>query len=222
MSSQQQSLQPSLQQINLYKASFQPFKEPLMALHIALVMIVFIVVLMAVSVYSALQKNTLVAQLQRLQGEQQTLEDSLVLLRAQSRQSESVRLDVEVKKLQMQLLRRQSIRALIYRQNLGNSRGFSAQLQSLSEHALDELSLDTFSLTRGGGYFEMSGWAKKSEYVPRYMQLLRQSDSFETVGFGVLMLERRKTPVRGLYFEVSEPHSVVDGPQANKNRSGGA
>jgi len=210
-------LHPSLQQINLYKASFQPLKEPLMALHIALVIIFFMFALMAVSVYSAVHKNTLAAQLQGLQREQQALENSLVLLRAQSRQSESVRLDAEVEKLQIQLQRRQSIRALIYRQNLGNSRGFSAQLQSLSKHALDDLSLDAFSLTRGGGYFEMSGWTRKSESVPHYLQLLRQSDGFEGVGFGVLMLEQRKTPQRGLYFKISEPHAAGNGAtQAEK------
>jgi hypothetical protein len=70
--------------------------------------------------------------------------------------------------------------------NLGNSNGFSGQLRAMARQSLETISLEAFSLSRGGNYAELMGKTLASDQVPLYVQRLRTETSFSKVAFGVL------------------------------------
>jgi hypothetical protein len=79
---------------------------------------------------------------------------------------------------------------MISHQDLGNDKGFSAQLNALAKASLNTISLETFSLQKGGTYAELSGKTRSADQIPLYVQKLRSDPSFANVGFGVLNVQR--------------------------------
>jgi hypothetical protein len=179
-----------MQQINLYLPEFRPNREPLRAMHMPWGLLAVFILLLAVSVYRNQQHTQLLIQLTQAQQTQQTLQTQLQNVTAQIAAPNSVDLDKKIQQLQKDLQRRQQILAIISSKDLGNDKGFSAQLTALAEAALNTLSIETFSLQQGGTYAELSGKARSADQIPLYLQKLRASESFANVGFGVLNIIR--------------------------------
>jgi Tfp pilus assembly protein PilN len=75
---------------------------------------------------------------------------------------------------------------------LGNNTGFSPYLAGLGRQSLATLSLNVFSLQKGGRYLELMGVARSADQVPLYVERLRQEPAFHEVSFGVLSVQRAK------------------------------
>lgn len=179
-----------MQQVNLYLPEFRPNREPLRAIHMAWSGLAFLVLLLCFSVYSNYQYGLLQQQLEAEQKNQSALQAQVQILSAQRPAQASAELDAKILQLQKNVQRHQQILTMISHQDLGNDKGFSVQLNALGQAALSTISLETFSLQRGGRYAELTGLTRSADQIPLYLQRLRRDSSFSDVGFGVLSIER--------------------------------
>lgn len=192
------------QQINLYLPEFRPNREPLRAVHIAWGGLALLVLLLAFSFYSHHQQEMLSTQLTQEQTALQTMQGQLQILSAKKPAQASAELDAKIAQLQKNLQRHLQILSMISHQDLGNDKGFSSQLSALGQASLNTVSIETFSLQRGGKYAELSGVTRAADQIPLYVQRLRRDVSFADVGFGVLNIERDKEQSGLLKFSLAK------------------
>jgi len=195
-----------MQQINLYLPEFRPNREPLRAIHILGCSLVFLVLLVGFSFYSNHQQVLLQQQLEQEQANKKVLEAQLQLLSAKKPVQVSAELDAKIIQLQNNLQRHQQILSMISHQDLGNDKGFSAQLNALGQASLNTISVESFSLQRGGKYAELYGLTRSADQIPLYIQRLRRDASFADVGFGVLNIERDQQQSGLLKFSLAKAH----------------
>jgi hypothetical protein len=210
-----------MQQINLYLPEFRPNRELLRAIHMAWGVFAFLIFLIAISVYTSYQNTELQLQLAQVQQSQQALQKQLQTITQQKPAEAAVELDAQIQKLQNDLQRRQQIWAMISHQDLGNDKGFSAQLNALAKASLNTISLETSSLQRGGTYAELSGKTRSADQIPLYVQKLRSDPSFANVGFGVLNVQRDEASGL-LQFSLAKAvdEKEKSGYQATENEQG--
>ena len=201
-----------MQQINLYLPEFRPNREPLRAIHMLWGALVLLVLLVCFSVYSSHQHGLLQTQLVAEQKAQETLQTQLKVLAAQKPAQASADLDVKITQLQKNVQRHQQILAMISSQDLGNDKGFSAQLNALAQASLNTISVKSFSLQRGGKYAELTGLTRSADQIPLYLQRLRKDPSFTDVGFGVLSIERDTEQGGLLKFSLAKAKDDKDTP----------
>jgi MSHA biogenesis protein MshI len=166
--------------------------------------VVFLVLLICFSFYSKHQQTLQQKQLDKDQQAQQVLMAQLQVLSAQKPAQSSLELDGEITQLQKKLQRHQQILSMISHQDLGNDKGFSAQLNALGQASLSTISVESFSLQRGGKYVELSGLTRTADQIPLYVQRLRKDSSFTNVGFGVLNIERDEKQSSLLTFSLAK------------------
>lgn len=195
-----------MQQINLYLPEFRPNREPLRAIHMAWSGLGFLVLLLCFSAYSNYQYGVLQQQLETEQKNQSALQAQVQVLNAQRPAQSSADLDAKILQLQKNVQRHQQILTMIAHQDLGNDRGFSVQLNALGQAALSTISVETFSLQRGGRYAELTGLTRSADQIPLYLQRLRRDASFSDVGFGVLNVERDEKQSGLLKFSLAKAH----------------
>jgi len=193
-----------MQQINLYLPEFRPNHEPVRAIHMLWIGLALLVLLIAFSFYSKHQRVLLEQQLEQEKIAQQNLQTQLQALGAKKPAQSSAELDMKIAQLQKNLQRHLQILSMISHQDLGNDKGFSAQLNALGQASLSSISVETFSLQRGGKYVELSGLTRSADQIPLYMQRLRKDPSFTDVGFGVLSIERDKEQSGLLKFSLAK------------------
>lgn len=179
-----------LQQVNLFRPEFRPQRN-----HFALptmlttwgVMLVFFASLQFWGWYQ-IQKTQ--EQLTTVELHQLKVLQQLNAMRDSTPRIKKVQLDTRLKKVQIEVDRRRQILHIMKGQSRGNASGFSAYLISLSRQALDGMSLEYFGLLQGGDYVELSGWTRRAELVPAYVQRLRNENSFRNSRFGDMSIER--------------------------------
>lgn len=194
-----------MQQINLYLPEFRPNREPLRSVHMLWGGVALIVLLILFSVYSGYQNAQLRQQIALEQEAVLAAQQQLQKLALQQPQNVRAQLEREILQLQTERKRREQLLTIISRQDLGNTSGFSAQLQTLARQSLDSIALERFSLQQGGSYFEFSGTTRSADQVPVYLQRLRSENSFARVGFGVLRVERPENRAAPLRFSLVKP-----------------
>ncbi|RYY76003.1 MAG: MSHA biogenesis protein MshI [Gammaproteobacteria bacterium] len=179
-----------MQQINLYLSEFRPSREPLRALHMLWAGVAFLIILICFSFYSNHKHTLLLQQLEVEQKSQQAIQAQLLQLSANKPVESSAEIDAKIAQLQKSVQRHQRILTMISHQDLGNDKGFSSQLIAMGQAALPTISVESFSLQRGGRYAELSGVTHRADQIPLYLQRLRRDSSFSEVGFGVLNIDR--------------------------------
>ena len=179
-----------MQQINLYLPEFRPNREPVRAIHMLWAGLALIVLLILFSIYSNHQYKLLEQQLAEEKAAQQNMLTQLQAISAKKPAQTSAQLDAKVEQLQKNLQRHIQILNMISHQDLGNDKGFSAQVGALGQASLNTMSLESFSLQRGGKYAELKGLTRSADQIPLYLQRLRKDPAFSDVGFGVLTMER--------------------------------
>lgn len=195
-----------MQQINLYLPEFRPNREPLRTLHMLWACAGLFVLLLLFTVYSSFQNSRLEAQLVQTQNATKSILQQFDALSKNKPAQSSAELDVRLEQLQANLQRHLQILAMIQHQDLGNDKGFSAQLNALAKASLSSISLESFSLQRGGSYAELSGKTSAADQVPLYLQRLRADPSFEKVAFGVLKVAREENG-SALQFSLAKAQS---------------
>lgn len=200
-----------MQQINLYLPEFRPNREPLRARHMLWGLLGLIVLLALFTGYSNYHTRHLEQQLVQEKSALEALQLELQKISLQQASRQTNQLDNEVLRLQQERERRKQILAIISSQDLGNAKGFSAQMQAIARQSLETLALEAFSLQEGGNYVEFSGKTRQPDQVPLYLQRLRSESSFASVRFGVLNVERETSDAVALNFQVAKPVAVKEG-----------
>ena len=198
-----------MQQINLYLPEFQPNREPLRAIHMLWAGLVLIILLILFSIYSNHQYKLLEQQLAGEKAAQQNMLTQLQAISAKKPAQTSAQLDAKIAQLQKNLQRHIQILSMISHQDLGNDKGFSAQVSALGQASLNTMSIDSFSLQRGGKYAELKGLTRSADQIPLYLQRLRKDPAFAEVGFGVLAIER-ETQSGLLKFDLAKAKDEKD------------
>lgn len=197
-----------MQQINLYLPEFQPNREPLRAVHMLWGGVVLVVLLLIASIVSSNSNKTLSGQVETQRAQLDQLKRQLDELNKSQPQANLAALDAEILGLLNDFMRRERLVGIVSNTNLGNSNGFSGQLRAMARQSLETISLDAFSLSRGGNYAELMGKTLASDQVPLYIQRLRTETSFSKVAFGVLHIVPSEQQA-GL-FEFSLAKQTVD------------
>jgi Tfp pilus assembly protein PilN len=205
-----------MQQINLYLREFQPSREPLRAIHMAWGALIFLVLLVIWTVFDSHNIKQSEQKLAQEQLELQSLQAQTQALESQRPAQGSLELDGKIADLQKNILRHKKILSMISHQELGNDKGFSMQLKAMGDAALNTLSINSFSLQRGGRYVELAGVARSADQIPLYLQKLRASPSFKDVSFGVLRVERDSQQSGIVNFSLENPKAA-----ATKNSASG-
>ncbi|GGY67846.1 hypothetical protein GCM10011613_10070 [Cellvibrio zantedeschiae] len=199
-----------MQQINLYLPEFRPNREPLRAIHMLWGGLALLLLLILFSFYSNYEYKALEQQLAQEKVAQQNMQTQLQLLSTKKPAQSSAELDVKIAQLQKNLQRHLQILSMISHQDLGNDKGFSSQLNALGQASLNTISVQAFSLQRGGKYAELSGLTRSADQIPLYLQRLRRDSSFAEVGFGVLNIERDKEQSGLLKFSLAKAKDEKD------------
>ena len=194
-----------MQQVNLYLPEFRPNEEPLRASQLVSISVVFIVSLVLFTLYGSYQNRQLQAYISAQQKSIQTLDAEVAVLRTKMPKDNSSALERENTRLEKEIQKRQLLQELLEDKNLGNAAGFSTQLEALARQRLGTVSLETFSLLDGGRSLELSGWLRKADQLPLYLQNLRQESGFEQVRFGVMSIERDPARADAMKFQLSQP-----------------
>ena len=157
------------------------------------------------SFYARIQVKNLAQQEAQAQSTFAEMSNRLKMLSAKKPLADNPELDIKITQLQTALQRREQVLQLLSHHALGNDKGFSAQVMALGRAALSGLSLESFSLERGGEYIELSGVTQSADKVPLYIQRLKAEQSFADVGLGVMNIERDKTQTNILNFSFKKP-----------------
>lgn len=192
-----------MQQINLYLPEFRPRRQPVQAIHMAWTLLVVAVLLIVMSMWSAGRTGALERQVTEAATQLQEQQALVMQLQNQTPTQGGPDLEAEVALLQQEIRRRERIKTLMTRQNLGNAEGFSEQMQGLARQSLNDLALEWFSLQHGGRYVELGGRVRSADLVPLYLQRLRQESSFAEARFGILDVGRDDAPAPGLAFNLT-------------------
>jgi hypothetical protein len=193
-----------MQQINLYLPEFQPNREPLRAVHMLWGMLVLVVLLAIASMVSSNSNKTLSARIETQRTQLEQLKRQLDEINKGQPQANLAALDAEILGLMNDLVRRERLVGIVSSTNLGNSSGFSGQLRAMARQSLETISLEAFSLSRGGNYAELMGNTLASDQVPLYVQRLRTEASFSKVAFGVLHIVPSEQQAGLLEFSLAE------------------
>ena len=199
-----------MQQINLYLPEFRPSREPLRAIHMLWAGVALLVLLICFSLYSNHKYNVLLQQLEVEKKNQESIQAQLLILSSKKPAESSVEVDTKISQLQKSVERHQKILTMISHQDLGNDKGFSAQLVAMGQASLPSVSVQSFSLKRGGRYAELAGVTHHADQIPLYLQRLRQDPSFSEVGFGVLNIERDEKESGLLTFTLAKAKGKND------------
>lgn len=196
-----------MQQINLYLPEFRPNREPLRSIHMVWGLLALIALLGLFSAFSSYRNHSLEQQIVQEQDAAKNLQLELQKINLQQSPRQTALLENEIQRLQHERNRRQQILMVISQQDLGNSKGFSPQMQAMARQSLDTLALESFSFQQGGSYVEFSGKTRQADQVPLYLQRLRDEPSFTSVRFGVLNLERQADLGAILNFQLAKPET---------------
>lgn len=193
-----------MQQINLYLPEFQPNREPLRSIHMLWGLVAFLILLALLAVYSVNSNKKLQLQLEQDRLQLERLNVQLKQLNDQRPNIDLVALDQEILTLTEDLNRRTQIFGIVANKNLGNNSGFSEHIKALGRQSIDTLSLEVFSLQRGGTYVEFAGKTTAADQIPLYIQRLRTEPVFAQVGFGVLAVTSASKVGGALEFSLAQ------------------
>lgn len=192
------------QQINFYLPEFRPSREALRSVHMIWGLAGMFLVLLALTALTYYQYKQLEAEFAQVNEIQKKLQSQLQDAITARPPLSGPDMDAKIQKLQGELQRRQELESIILSQNLGNDKGFSVQLNALASASLDSISLEAFSLQKGGSYAELVGRARSADQIPLYLQRLRSDPSFSRVGFGVLTVGREEEGNGILQFSLAK------------------
>ncbi len=178
------------QEVNLYTIDFHRSDQLLSVKQIAQITALAAVVLMVFYGFKFWQLNNAKTEVTVLVSEYQQVEDRLKKINAVLPKSNRADIEKDIEILKSDITYWEGLERIMTGGNLGNSKGFSEQLEGLARHAVSGLSLTNIKLLNGGSYLELDGWVSRPDAVPAYLHEIRQEKSFVQVKFGVISIDR--------------------------------
>lgn len=179
------------QQINLYLPIFRGARQPLSALTLLYALAGVAAVLM---LYYGYARWGVGPMRQELVGAQQQQSEALKQLEALGQQVQAnqkdAALEQEVARLSAERDVKQRTFDSISGGGVGNTSGFSAQIEGLARRHVEGLWFTNISISEGGAGFALNGGALASEQVPALLQELSKEEVFKGMEFKTFLLER--------------------------------
>lgn len=197
------------QEVNLYLPHLQPKVDYLAPALVVRGLAALLLIMVAIACFDVVQNIQLQQQLDVEQVQVDQLADQIEAVKQQLPESQAARLDQEIQQLGREVKRRKAISRLIDGQSIGNTAGFSEQLQSLARESSAELALTGFEFSSGGDVVSLQGETRHPEAVPYYVARLRDSDSFSNSLFGSLSIQRQDGSSR-LQFSLNQQEKASE------------
>lgn len=205
-----------MQQVNLYLPELRPRREWLSAEFAVLACVGFIALLLIAQLVTTYRANSLDEQITGQEARVATLEAQVARLKQASTAAGTPSLDETIAQLETAIANRQKVGRILAGQNVGNARGFHANLQALAQQSQDDLALERFTFSRGGGYVEMRGQARSATAVPLYLQRLKQSAAFGQARFGLLSVTSENSSGSVVEFALGYDNIYAQKPAGGK------
>jgi len=170
-----------MQQINLYQSQFKPKQVILPPRQMLLIISAVILILCVMSIYS-IQRNVTLEHIVSNQKQPSLPEIDLII--------EFSPLETELKLLQSQYDDTQRLLEHLTHHDFGNQHGFSASLENLAYHRINNVWLTSFSFFNGGKVISLKGQALNSNDIPSYLDNLSNAQGFQGKKFSVFQLEQ--------------------------------
>jgi Tfp pilus assembly protein PilN len=180
-----------IQQINLYQPMFRRQAKVFSAITIAQTSLLILVVLTTIYFYGQYKIKPLEIQLQHASQDVASLQLQVNNYKKQiPEQAKSQLLENEIARLEKELKQREDIQAILARQELGNTRGFSGYMEALARQHVEGTWLTRVAIKNGGQALSLQGKTLSSELVPRYIQRLAKENVLSGITFNVMELQR--------------------------------
>ncbi len=179
------------QQINLYLPIFRGARQPLSAQTLLYALAGVAVVLMLYYGYDSWSLGPLKKELASAQQQHSEALKQLEVLgqQAQANQKDAA-LEQEVARLSAERDAKQQVFNKLTGGGLGNTRGFSAQIEGLARRRVEGVWLTNIAISQGGASFALNGGTLAPELVPVLLQALGKEPVFKGVEFKTLLMER--------------------------------
>jgi hypothetical protein len=195
----------TLQQINLFRPEFQQEKHPFRFVTMLIAWGLIVIFFGSLQLWGWYQTESTREQLASMEHQQTRVLQQLKALSGLTPRNNKAQLESNLLSAQAEVTQRRKLLKIMKGQSVGNAQGFSDYMISLSRQHMDGLSLEHFKLMEGGDYVELSGWTRKPELVPDYLQRLRSEDTFHDSRFGDMAIERvADQPSEALRFILGE------------------
>ncbi len=179
------------QQINLYLPIFRGARQPFSAQTLWYALAGVAVVLM---LYYAYASWSLGPMKKELASAQQQHSDARKQLEALGQQAQAMQKDAafeqEVARLAAERDAKQQMLNNLAGGRLGNTKGFSAQIEGLARRRVEGVWLTNISIGESGASFALNGGTLAPERVPVLLQALGKEPVFKGVEFKTLLMER--------------------------------
>jgi len=187
------------QQINFYNAEFSAGPQIFGAATLLIVCGVIMLAMVLTYVFAARQASGISSDLQIVRNQEKVAIERLQNLRPTitalgGDQNWSERLEEATRLLR----EKQLVLSLVQGSTLGDTRGFSSHLRSLSLRDTDGLWLTHISLSALGDKTRLEGKALRAELVPAYLQSLAEEPPFATQRFQQFQIEGSEKPNGGI------------------------
>ncbi|MFP5345057.1 MAG: PilN domain-containing protein [Gammaproteobacteria bacterium] len=203
------------QQINLYLPIFRGERQPFSAQTLLYALAGVAVVLMLYYGYASWSlgpvKKELASAQQRHGMALKRLEE--LGQQAQANQKDAA-LEQEVARLDAERGAKQQALANITGGGLGNTRGFSAQIEGLARQRVEGVWLTNIVISQGGADFALNGGALAPELVPVLLQALGKEPVFKGMEFKTLLLERSEQQPAWINFTLRTGNTASAGQAA--------
>ena len=178
-----------VQEINLYQDRFKEKRIWLSVSHLLFLMGLTAVILLFSSYW---YDNQFKIAEQQHSASSQTKEQANRSLEAQQKKLQSIlssnQIDIEISKVSTDITVRKRIISFVEDNQFGSGKGFSSNLDGLTEIKINDIWLNEISLAEG--FMQLSGSALKAETIPEYFNLFRQKRLFNGKVFEVFELNR--------------------------------
>lgn len=192
-----------MQRIDFYQQEFRPLKVMLPLAQMLGILGSVICILVVTAGYlhwaqEAMQKEF--AKLDGLNKKQQGTLSQLTTDVAAMRVQPA--LEAQVKSMREEITNQERLLASLRKRSNSHNVSFANYLQGLMDHHLDGVSIARLSIEQAGAEMRIEGLASAPEFLPRYLEGLKQADALQGLGFSVFELERHSNDPR-VRFQLS-------------------
>ncbi|MFO8141199.1 MAG: PilN domain-containing protein [Marinobacter sp.] len=179
------------QQVNLYTAELRPQKLYLNALAGVALVVLVAVALVGVMAYGHWQSQQLQQQVDRLEQQNQSLEQAVASMTAQVQaRLPDPELETALERLSETIARRQRLLNRVEGLTANNHHGFSGRLSALARQIPADLWLTTVRLQSVPATMSLEGRTRTADLVPHYLERLGDEPAFIGETFSGFRLQR--------------------------------
>lgn len=200
-----------MQRLNLYQAQFHPVKILLNAIEILgglaalCIVIVLIAILLNISSHSLESEKTQLGM--ELKDKQQEL--TLAQIELKPKQEDALLLQRR-QFLQKDLANKQQLLNYLQAGQLEQGTSLHSYMSDLARQSVEGIWLKKIILNNHDQSLELQGWASKSEFVPAYIESMKDKISLQGQHFNQIEINRDSRPILSFVISSGKQREVVD------------